>query len=94
MINIEDIDSNLQKIVQKHWYLQHWIYYNWKIDDYENIHIVNPLYLIICKIDGFIEEKNETKYLVFDSAELRSIKLHSKYENKEVLKIHRTLGWD
>ena len=28
MINIEDIDSNLQKIVQKHWYLQHWIYYN------------------------------------------------------------------
>ena len=29
-----------------------------KIDNYENISSVNPLYLIIGEIDGFIEEKN------------------------------------
>ena len=36
-----------------------------KIDDYENINSVNPLYLIIDKADGYIEEKNGSKYLVF-----------------------------
>ena len=45
-------------------------------DDYENINIVNPLYLIIGEIDGFIEESNGNKYLTFGSTE----------ENKEVLK--------
>ena len=39
------------------------------------------MYLIIGKIDEFIEEKNGSKYLVFDSMEL-----HSTNENKEVLK--------
>ena len=34
------------------------------------------MYLIIGKIDGFIEEKNGSKYLVFDFTD----------ENKEVLK--------
>ena len=33
-----------------------------KIDDYENIYGVNPLYLIIDKAGGHIEEKNERKY--------------------------------
>ena len=46
-----------------------------KIDDYENIYSVNPLYLIIDEVDGHIEEKNESKYLVFDSTD----------KNKEVL---------
>ena len=40
-----------------------------KIDDYENIYSVNPLYLIIDEVDGHIEEKNESKYLVFDSTD-------------------------
>ena len=35
------------------------------IDDYININIVNPLYLIIGKADGYIEENNENKYLIF-----------------------------
>ena len=52
-----------------------------KFDDYENIRSANPFYLIIGKIDEFIEEKNGSKYLVFDSMEL-----HSTNENKEVLK--------
>ena len=47
----------------KIWWL--WKYYS-----------VNPLYLIIGRVDGHIEENNEHKYLVFDSTE----------ENKEVLK--------
>ena len=49
---------------------------------------VNPLYLIIDKVDGYIEEKNGNKYLVFDSTEL-----HSTDENKEVLKKYSEL-WD
>ena len=46
-----------------------------KIDDYENVYSENPLYLIIDEVDGHIEEKNESKYLVFDSTD----------KNKEVL---------
>ena len=49
MINVKDFDSNLQKIVQKHWHLQQWINCNKKN---ENINSVNPLYLIIFKPDG------------------------------------------
>ena len=87
MINIEDFDSNLMKIEQK-LYKNVDIYYIGyiiikKIDDYENIYSVNPLYLIIGIVDGFIEEKNGSKYLVFDSTD----------ESKEVLTEHTEL-WD
>ena len=47
-----------------------------KIDDYESIYSVNPLYLRIDHARGYIEEKNENKYLIFNSVN----------ENKEVLK--------
>ena len=47
-----------------------------KIDDCKNIYSVNPLYLIIAHASGYIEEKNENKYLIFDSTD----------ENKELLK--------
>ena len=43
--------------MQKEWYLQHWIHYNKKIDDYENIYSAIPLYLIIGETDRFIEGK-------------------------------------
>ena len=36
-----------------------------KIDDYENIYSVNPLYLTITHASGYIEEKGVSKYLVF-----------------------------
>ena len=43
------------------------------------------MYLIIGKVFGHIEEKNESKYLAYDSAD----------ENKKVFKkIQSTLGWD
>ena len=47
-----------------------------KIDDYENIYSVNPLYLTITHASGYIEEKGVNKYLIFDSID----------ENKELLK--------
>ena len=47
-----------------------------KIDEYENVHSVNPLYLIIDHASGYIEEKGVNKYFIFDSTD----------ENKELLK--------
>ena len=56
-----------------------------KFDDYESIYSVNPLYLRINHASRYIEEKNENKYLIFNSVN----------ENKEVLKkIRRCLGWN
>ena len=47
-----------------------------KIDDYERIYSVNPLYLLANNASGYIKEKNENKYLIFDPTD----------ENKELLK--------
>ena len=47
-----------------------------KIDDYENIYSVNPLYSRIDHASGYIKEKNGNKYLIFDSTD----------EDREVLK--------
>ena len=63
MINIEDFISKLLKI-DKILYKNNGIYYIGyitmkKIDDYENINSLNPLHLMIGRVDGFIEEKNE-----------------------------------
>ena len=46
-----------------------------KIDDYENIYSVNPLYLTIAYASAYIEEKGVDKYLVFNSTD----------ENKDLL---------
>ena len=48
-----------------------------KIDDYENIYSVNPLYLTITHASGYIEcnsveEKGVNEYLIFNSTELHS----------------------
>ena len=61
LINIEDFDSSLLKIDKKSFknigiYNIGYITIK-KIDDYENIYSVNPLDLIIGKVDGFIERK-------------------------------------
>ena len=67
MINIEDSDLNLLKIDKKS-YRGISVYYTGyisikKIDDYGNIQSVNPLFLIIGKVIGHIEEKNGDKIL-------------------------------
>ena len=69
MINIKNFNSGLLKI-NKMSYKNIDIYYIGyitikSVSDYERIHSVNPLYFIIGKIDGYIEEKNGNKYLVF-----------------------------
>ena len=96
MIDIKNFDSNLLKIDKKS-YKDIGIYNIGyvtikKIDDYENIYSVNPLYLIlilyliwylyiITHASGYIEEKDVNKYLIFNSTD----------ENKELLKKYNDL---
>ena len=73
MINIKVFDASLQKIDKKSHkaigiYNIGYITIK-KIDDYQNINSVNPSYLIISKADGYIEENNGNKYLVFTSTD-------------------------
>ena len=51
-----------------------------KIDDYENIYSVNPLYLHIDHASGYVEKEGVNKYLVFDSAD-QNKKLLKKYND-------------
>ena len=87
IIDLKDFDAKLLKIDKKS-YKNIDIYYIGyitikKIDDYESICSVNPLYLCINHASGYIEEKNGNKYLIFDSVD----------ENKEVLKKYADV-WD
>ena len=80
MINIKHFEPNLFKIDRTSYknigiYNIEYITIK-KIDDYENIYGVNPLYLRVNHASGYIEEKNENKYLIFDSTD----------ENKDPLK--------
>ena len=80
IIDLENFKSNLLKIDKKSYkdigiYNIGYITIK-KIDDYENIYSVNPLYLIIAHASGYIEEKGVNKYLIFDSTD----------ENKALLK--------
>ena len=45
--------------------------------DHANIHSVNPIYHIVNKVDGYIEESNRNKYSIFASTN----------KNKEILQI-------
>ena len=79
MVNIKNFDSNLIKIDKKS-YKNIDIYYIGYITikniiDYNKINSVNQLYVIIGEADGYIEEKDENKYLIFASTD----------KNKEVL---------
>ena len=89
MINIEVFDSNLLKIdkrSQKNIGIYNIGYITIKkIDDYESNYSVTPLYLRDNHANGYIEEKNGNKYLIFDSAD----------KNKETLKKRcRCLEWN
>ena len=81
MINLKDFESSLLKIDKKHYkginiyYIRHIIIK--KIDDCENIHSVNPLYLLVNHASEYIEENNGNKYLILDD---------SVNENKGVLR--------
>ena len=80
IIDLKNFDARLLKIDKKSYknigiYNIEYITIK-KIDDYENIYGVNPFYLRVNHASGYIEEKNENKYLIFDSTD----------ENKDPLK--------
>ena len=79
MINLKHFEPNLLKIDRKSYknigiYNIGYITIK-RIEDYEKICSVNPLYLRVYHASRYIEEKNENKYLIFDSTD----------ENKELL---------
>ena len=71
MIDIKNFDARLLKIDKKSY--KDISIYNIgymtikKTDDCENIYCVDPLYLRVDHVNGYIEEKGVNKYLVFDS---------------------------
>ena len=73
MIDVRNFHSNLLKIDKKsHKDID--IYYIGcitikKFSDCDNIHSVNPLYLIIHSAAGHFKAKNDEKYLIIDSTE-------------------------
>ena len=84
MVNIKTFDSDLLKIDKKS-YKDIGIYNIGhvtieKIDDYESIYSVNPLYLTITHASGYVEEKGVNKYLVFNSTD-ENKELRKKYNN-------------
>ena len=90
MTDIKDFDPSLTKIDKKSYKnigIYNIGYVTVKsISDWENIDIVNPLYLMIGEADGYIEcssteENNGNKYLTFASTD----------KNKKVLKIYTKL---
>ena len=71
--DIKDFQSNVLKINKKQ-YQDIDIYYIGYIaiknfGDCENIHSVNPFYLIIYSATGYFKEKYGEKYLILDSTE-------------------------
>ena len=64
LIKLFDFDPNMLKLDRKTFkgIDIYYIGYVTKKEEY-NINSVNPLYLLIYKIDGFIEEKRRNKYL-------------------------------
>ena len=62
MVNIKDFYSNLLNIEKKShkdidvYYIGYIVIK--KFDDYENIHMMNPFYLIINSVTGYFKEKN------------------------------------
>ena len=82
MISIKEFDSSQLKIDKKS-FKNIGVYYIGyitikSISDYVNIISVNPLYLIIAEVDGYIEENNGNKYLTFASTD-KNKKVLEKY---------------
>ena len=76
MINLKDFELDLLKIDKKS-YKNIGIYNIGhltikKIDNYGGIYSINPLYLQINYASGYIEEKNEIKYSIFDDSKKTS----------------------
>ena len=85
MIKIKNCDTNWIKI-HKMSYKNIIIYYIGYITiknlSYIKIITVNPLYLIVNEINGYIEESNGNKYFTLVSTD----------KNKDIKKVNRTMG--
>ena len=72
MIALKDFDKANLKVDKKYYKYMDIYYISYitikKMDDYENIHSVNSLYLISHSATGYFTEENGNKYLVLDSA--------------------------
>ena len=84
MINLKNFALNLLKLDRKSYknigiYNIGYITIK-KINDYENIYSVNPLYLNVNHANGYIKEKNENEYLIFDSTD-KNKELIKKYQD-------------
>ena len=85
MINIKNFDPN-QINIDKKLYKNIIIYCIGNITiknlSYVKINSVNPLYIIIDKIDGYIEESNRNKYLTFVSTDKNKDTFKKYTQNK------------
>ena len=81
-INLKDFDARLLKVDKKDLKEIDIYYSGYVTANCNNINSENPLFLMINKMIGHFEEKNENKYLV----------LHDVDENKEVSKNMKKLG--
>ena len=62
-----NVVKNWQKIIQKHWHLQHWIHHeekNWWLWKYLQC---ESFVFTYWSFKGYIEEKEVNKHLVFES---------------------------
>ena len=88
MINIKKFGSSLLKTDKKLHKTVDIYYIGYitikKFDDCANIYSVNPLYLFVNHANGYLEEKNGNKYLIFND---------SVNENKWLLKEYVYI-WD
>ena len=86
MINIKNFDPNLLNICKISFksidtVAYHIKYITMKNLDHVNIDSTNSLYLAFNNVDGYIEESNGNKYLIFAST----------VKNKEILKRYKEL---
>ena len=64
LINLKDLDPSLLKLDKKSFNDIYMYYIGYVLKKPEhNINSVNPLYLLIAELDGYIEEKEGSKYL-------------------------------
>ena len=79
IIDLDNFDAGLLKIDKKSYKdinIYNIRYVTKKKSNCMNINSVNPLYLGITRANGYIEDKDMNKYLIFDSTD----------KNKELLK--------
>ena len=86
LINIKNFDPKLLKLEKKSLEDISFYYIGYVIKKEEcKINSVNPLYLVIHRVNGFLEEKNKNKYLNITS---------TGSDNEVLKKIRGSLEWN